>query len=86
MELKKEVETIVAVEIDNGYYFNQEMDNYYLINGTKSIIIKNHRNETMIYTEIYENDIDYLVKAVQIDKNKFEAELEKAFEIIREKL
>jgi hypothetical protein len=73
---------LVEFEIPDGYYM--EDGNFYLIKGDNVIKVRTINDYASIGTGITE--YDQLNKAVIISQDEFEAELEKAFEIIGGKL
>ena len=82
MKIKKTVKTKEEVEILDGYH--KGSGGVYFVNGesaTKVFILNDYAS---IQTAV--NEYDNLDEAEPITKDEFEAELEKAFEIIREKL
>lgn len=82
MKYKVKKDTLVEVKIKDGYYqFGYESYSVDNENIIKVCIIKDYAS---INTSV--NEYDRLDLAEEITKDEFEAELEKAFEIIRSKL
>ena len=82
MKIKIKENNVKEIEIPNGYY--EYLYECFCVNGDKTLSVFILGDYVSMKTDVSEYSDVY--KATPITEDEFDAQLEKAFEIIREKL